>query len=145
MTFLYPTSDIITSNWSASTGINIYALLDEENTPNDTDYTSALVNNSPSIVLGFTTVSAGNHSINIRSRVTAGTYQIVVSFLNSSNTTQGSSDITNINDTLTTYNIPVTTTGNSDRVKIEIINSEFSSRSVVTDFLDVVSGNFDGG
>lgn len=111
-----PSTDILTTGWTGS-----YVDIDEV-TASDTDYITSPSLASPTpIVFGLSqTLAAGSYNISIRGKSTLGTGNIQASLLNSSNTVMGSSSVQPVTSGFTTYTLPITTTGSSDRVKLEV-------------------------
>ena len=120
-----PASDVTTAGWTASTGTNFAALLDEVS-PSDADFiTSPPLSGStaPVTVALDTVLIAGSWAIGVRARTTSGAGTVRVYLLNDAGTVVGTSGLQAITSTFATYSLPVTTSGIATRARIETLSS----------------------
>ena len=120
ITAYYPGSDISVAGWTPSTGTDLFACVDET-TYNDTDYIT-----SPDLTTNATMgwdnpVPAGTWSLAIRPMFPEGTSgQIRLVMLDSGSSSVGSSAWQTLTGAFVTYTLAITTTGVSDRFRLEI-------------------------
>lgn len=120
----WPASDVSVSGWTATPAGILAATLDE-GVASDADYiTSPTLTSTPSEAIFDLPASlpAGSYVIKVRANVSTGTGTLVMSLLNGSNVSQGASAGQALTTVLTTYDIPVVTTGAATRVKMAINN-----------------------
>ena len=120
-----PASDVTTAGWTASTGTNFAALLDEVS-PSDADFiTSPPLSGStaPVTVALDTVLIAGSWAIGVRARTTSGAGTVRVYLLNDAGTVVGTSGLQAITSTFATYSLPVATSGIATRARIETLSS----------------------
>lgn len=118
-----PVSDVDVTGWTASTGSDLWAMLDED-TASDTDYVT-----SPALSVSATTGShaldktytAGTYSIKVRAKTDTGAGTLAVRLLNGSNVSQGVTADQAITSTWTTYTLPITITGDATRIRYEVV------------------------
>lgn len=117
-----PSSDITTTGWTASTGTDLYAMLDES-VASDADYiTSPALGSTPGpAIFGIApTQASGTYSVRTRARRTGTTGQIRALLLDASGTTVGTGSWQVLTNTPTTYDLSVTTSGTAARVRLEV-------------------------
>lgn len=116
-----PTSDILTTGWTASTGSDLYAMVDES-TASDSDYiTSPLLSSPTPNTFGITpSAPTGTHTVRIRGSRTETTGQVRVHLLDASNAVMGSSAWQALTSSFTTYPLSITTSGAATRMQIEV-------------------------
>lgn len=117
-----PSGDVITTGWTATPGPSHWDMLNEV-TPDDADYVASPVLNGSAqneIQQLNGTLPAGKYNIRIRAAVSTGTAVLRVYLLDDSNASQGVSADQTINTTITTYTLPITTTGSATRIKYEV-------------------------
>jgi hypothetical protein len=133
MPVLYPESDVEVTGWTPSTGVDVYAVLDEPGAPDDGDYATAQADSNPALTLGGTwTVPPGTtHRVRVRTAVTEGAHQVRALLLNGSNVEQGASAWTDIDATVTTHLLTVTTTGDAVRCKVETQAADTTGDAVI--------------
>lgn len=115
-------SDITTVGWTPSSGVVLYAMIDEA-VPSDADWiNSPNVTGAPSpVVFGLTgLLAAGATDVKIRARRVASIGQIRVVLQDVSGTTVGTSSWQTLTDTFTTYTLSVTTTGTAAQARFEV-------------------------
>lgn len=118
-----PVSDVDVTGWTASTGSDLWAMLDED-TASDSDYVT-----SPALSGSATTGShaldktypAGTYSIKVRAKTDTGAGTLAVRLLNGSNVSQGVTADQAITSTWTTYTLPITITGDATRIRYEVV------------------------
>ena len=118
-----PISDVSAVGWTASSGGVMAAMLDEDSPGSDSDYISSpSLSGTPSEVIMELdkTFPAGTYDIKVRARVNIGTGNLVVRMLNGSNVSQGASATQALTTTATTYTLPITTSGDSTRISVEV-------------------------
>lgn len=117
-----PNSDVLTAGWVASTGTDLYAMIDET-AASDTDYIT-----SPDLTSGASTtihglsqpLATGTYTVRFRSeKATAPARSVRVHFMNSSSTVVGSSSWQALTTSYATYELSITTSGLATRVGIE--------------------------
>ena len=116
-----PTSDILTTGWTASTGSDLYAMVDEA-VANDSDYVISPLLSSPTpLTFGITpSAPAGTHTVRVRAKRTETDGQVRVHLLDGSNSVMGSSAWQALTATDTTYTLSITTSGAATRMQIEV-------------------------
>lgn len=116
-------SDVLTAGWTASTGSNLAAMLDED-VADDADYITSPTLSGSASVAEFAldkTYGAGTYSIKVRASVNVGAGTLRVRMLNGSDVSQGVTSDQAINTTPTTYTLPITITGDATRIQIEVL------------------------
>lgn len=119
-----PGADVLTTGWLASTGSDLFAMLDETSA-DDTDYIYRDLSGSDPYVFdlyqagsGYT-LPVGTHTIRMRPQVTTGTAQMRLLLLDSSNATVGTGDWQSVTTSWATTEFTVTTTAEATRGRIE--------------------------
>jgi hypothetical protein len=114
-------SDITTTGWTASSGSDLYAMLDETSA-DDNDYITspALGTGGPVTFTLTNTLSAGNYDIEVRADYTGVSGQIRALLLNGSDVTQGTSAWETLTGTTALYALAITTTGDASRLRFEV-------------------------
>lgn len=115
-------SEVSASGWSY-TGSASFAGAVNEDSPSDAEYaTSGTLSGTPVSRVDALDrdLPAGTYTAKLRIRLTTGTGYAKITYLNDSNVSQGASADVAITDTMTTYDISVTTTGTATRRKIEL-------------------------
>lgn len=116
----YPGSDISVAGWTASTGTDLFACVDET-TFDDADYITS-PDSTTSATMGWSSpVPAGTWSLAIRPMFPEGTSgQIRLVMLDSGNSAVGASAWQTLTGAFVTYTLAITTSGVSDRFRLEI-------------------------
>lgn len=116
----YPGSDISVAGWTASTGTDLFACVDET-TFDDGDYITS-PDSTTSTAMGWSNpVPAGAWSLAIRPMFPEGTSgQIRLVMLDSGNSAVGASAWQTLTGAFVTYTLAITTSGVSDRFRLEI-------------------------
>lgn len=116
-----PTSDILTTGWTASSGADLYAMVDES-VANDSDYVVSPLLSSPTpLTFGITpSAPAGTHTIRVRAKRQNADGQVRVHLLDASNVVMGSSAWQALTLSDATYTLSITTSGTSTRIQIEV-------------------------
>jgi len=118
-----PAIDIQVAGWTPTPDGFIFATIDEDTTPVDTDYvTSPLLRSvaEKCIETLDNPMVAGNYTVNIRVKTTSSTGNLRVRFLDSGGSDVGVTSIQGITTTLTTYALSVTLTDTATQVQIEV-------------------------
>jgi hypothetical protein len=118
-----PSSDVTVTGWSASTGSDLYAMIDEA-TASDTDYiiSPTTSGTAASAIFGLSlSLEAGDYMINIRAKYTGTAGQIRGLLLDSSNNVVGTGDWQTLTSSYTDYKLTVVTTGTASRIKLEVL------------------------
>lgn len=117
---IYPISDVLTPAWYPSTGSTVYGVIDEE-LVDDADYAiSPVLTAADPVIMDLSeSIPASARTVQIRGLRTDSVGQIRVSLLNASNIVQGTSAWQVLTGAYVTYNLNITTTGASTRVRIE--------------------------
>ena len=117
----YPGSDISVAGWTPSTGTDLFACIDEPSTYNDADYITS-PDRTTSAVEGWSSpVPAGTWSLAIRAEyLDSASGQIRLVMLDSGSSSVGSSAWQTLTGAFVTYTLAITTTGVSDRFRLEI-------------------------
>lgn len=121
ITVFHPGSDISVAGWTASTGTDLFACVDEPTAYNDADYITS-PDLTTSAVMGWDNpVPAGTWSLAIRPMFPEGASgQIRLVMLDSGSSSVGSSAWQALTGAFVTYTLAITTTGVSDRFRLEI-------------------------
>ncbi len=116
-----PNTDITVTGWSASSGTDLYAMLDES-VADDGDYiiSPEVGSAGPAIFSVTPTQAAGTLSVRFRARRTGTTGQIRALLLDSTGTTIGTSNWQSLTNANAAYTFSVTTTGTAERVRLEV-------------------------
>jgi hypothetical protein len=116
-----PLSDITDTGWTNSTGSNSWDLINEI-TYSDADYiTSPALGTGSGIIMGLgATLPAGTYRIRVRAKYSTTSGQVKVYLINDSNASQGDSGWQALSASETSYTLPITTSGNATRVKIDV-------------------------
>lgn len=120
ITAYYPGSDISVAGWTPSTGTDLFACLDET-TYDDGDYITS-PDLTTSTVMGWDNpVPAGTWSLSMRSEFFDGASgQVRLVMLDSGSSSVGSSAWQTLTGSFAPYTLAITTTGVSDRFRLEI-------------------------
>lgn len=120
ITAYYPGSDISVAGWTPSTGTDLFACIDEH-TYDDGDYITS-PDLTTSTVMGWDNpVPAGTWSLSMRSEFFDGASgQVRLVMLDSGSSSVGSSAWQALTGAFVTYTLAITTTGVSDRFRLEI-------------------------
>lgn len=120
ITAYYPGSDISVAGWTPSTGTDLFACVDEV-TFDDADYITS-PDSTTSTVMGWSNpVPTGTWSLAIRPMFPEGTSgQIRLVMLDSGNSAVGASAWQTLTGAFVTYTLAITTSGVSDRFRLEI-------------------------
>jgi hypothetical protein len=115
-----PNSDISAAGWLGVPDAALYANIDEA-TLSDTDYIeSPALSLSPQATFGLSlTLAAGTYDVGIRAQWVSTSGQLRVVLLDSGGTSVGASSYQALSSSLTTYTLPVTTTGAATQARIE--------------------------
>jgi len=123
-TMARPGADVLSTGWQASSGTDLFAMLDEA-TASDTDYIyRSLTGSDPYVFdlyqtgVGYT-LPVGTHTIRMRPQVTTGTAQMRLLLLDSSNATVGTGDWQSVTTSWATTEFTITTTAEATRGRIE--------------------------
>lgn len=123
-TMARPGADVLTTGWHASTGTDLFDMIDEASA-DDADYIYRDLSGSDPYVFdlyqagsGYT-LPVGTHTIRMRPSVTTGTAQMRLLLLDSSNATVGTGDWQSVTETWTTAEFTITTTAEATRGRIE--------------------------
>lgn len=122
-TTVRPALDITTAGWTASTGADFFALIDESSA-SDADYIT-----SPSITGATAPVTlalaypmnTGNWTWSVRAKTSSGTATMRVYLLNDAGTVVGTSADQTITSTYTTYSLAITISGPATRARVEVV------------------------
>lgn len=117
-----PGSDIVVAGWSASTGPDLYAMIDEA-VADDADYiVSPDLGGTPGPATFGSTISlaAGSYDISIRARRTSTAGEVRVLMKDAGGVTVGTSAWQALGSAFTTYSLSVTTTGTATQLSIEV-------------------------
>ena len=119
----YPAGDVSTTGWTASTGTDLWAMIDEA-VIDDADYiTSPRANGSQAPVVFALNQSRtpGDVTVEIRAdQLMATTRQVKVTLLNNLNASVGDTGWQNLTQSITDYTFTVTATGVVWRLQIEV-------------------------
>lgn len=118
VTIARPTSDILTTGWTAVPGGSLYDMIDEAS-PSDADYITRAQAGTEPAIFGIPQVPAGPNTIRIRAAATSGSGQVRVLLLDGSGSTVGTSAWQSIDATPTTYALSVVASAAAARVRIE--------------------------
>jgi len=119
--YTQPNADIAVNYWAASSGVSLYAMVDEP-VASDSDYiTSPLLDGDqqPAIMSLNPALAAGSYTIHARADQTGSGRQLRVTLLDASGNSVGSSSWQSVTGSFATYDLSVTTTGTATRVKLE--------------------------
>lgn len=116
-----PSSDITTTGWTLSAGAQAFDLVDEA-VASDADYvTSPVLNGSQGpLVVGVASIAAGSHVVNVRARFTGTSGRLKASLLDGADVSQGESAWQFLSPAFADYAIPITTTGEAVRLRIDV-------------------------
>lgn len=115
-----PTSDVLTTDWTPSTGTDAYAMVDEE-TPSDADYVQATLSGVKQIIMGLSyRLPAGTHPARVRAGLTAGSGRVRARLFNDANVSQGDGAWQSLTTSPTTYEWSITTSGDAERLCVEV-------------------------
>jgi len=117
----YPSADVTTTGWTASTGTDRYAMIDES-VRSDTDYdTSPDVTGSqgPLVLTMTPSLPAGTHTLRFASQWINESCEVKVDLVNDSNTVQGSSSWVAIDAAATETALSIVTTGEATRFHVD--------------------------
>lgn len=117
----YPSADVTTTGWTASTGTDFYATIDES-VRDDADYdTSPNVTGSqgPLVLTMTPSLAAGTHTLRFASRWITEAAEMKIDLVNNSNTVQGSSSWMAIDAAATETSTSIVTTGEATRFHID--------------------------
>jgi hypothetical protein len=121
MPLVRPTSDLVTTGWTPSAGGDLFAVIDEE-VADDGDYVSANAGAGLPYAFGLgASVPIGTHTVRVRVRTSAGMSGFRVVLLTSGDAEVGASAYQAIDDTWTTYELSVVTSGVANRARIELL------------------------
>jgi hypothetical protein len=116
-----PSADISVTGWAASTGTDLYAMLDE-GAYDDADYIYSNVSGISDAVFGIApTMAAGDHTLNFRAFTNTGTCQQRVRLQDSGGSSVGVTGYSTVTATPQTFSLPITLTGTAARAVIETI------------------------
>jgi len=120
---IYPNSDITTTGWTATPGPTFFSMLNEVGSPDRANYvTSPLIDGSqgPLVMGEAISMAAGSYNVNIDSFYTGNAGQVRCLLLDSGGSTVGTSSWQALTASATTYNLAVTTSGTTTRIRIEV-------------------------
>jgi hypothetical protein len=120
----WPTGDVTTAGWTATPAGSFAATL-SEGVANDATYiTSPNLSGTPEVIDMALPASlpAGSYVVKARANVTSGTGVLQVALLNNSGVQQGVSADQALSTVLTTYDVPITTTGAATRIRVAVHN-----------------------
>lgn len=121
-TLYFASSDITTTGWSATPGPSFYSAIDEVSI-NVADYVTSPNSLTPGpLVLGLSSeLPAGNWDVSISVKQEVGTgSEVRIVLLNAANSVMGTSDWITATGSFTTTVLPVTTSGTSDKFRLEV-------------------------
>lgn len=119
VTVYRPGSDIIVNSWTPSSGSDLFAMIDEAVLNRSDFITSPNLTNG--VTMGWvTSMSAGTYNIDIDFDRTGANGQLRIVLLNSGGTAVGTSSWQAAPASAATTTFNVTTTGTSDRFRLEI-------------------------
>lgn len=120
MSIVRPASDLQTTGWTAEPGPAFFTSVDEVSA-NDADYVSSPVLGATVLKLGLDTpFPAGTHDVRFRASTSSGNASVRVRLLDSFGDSVGFSEFQLIDSTPTTYELPVTTTGEAAAFALEV-------------------------
>ena len=115
-------SDITTTGWTPSAGAVLFDMIDEA-VASDADWISSPdlgASPGPAVFRLSGSIAAGAVDVMVRARRVSSVGQIRVLLQNNAGTTIGTSAWQSLTDTFATYTLSVTTTGITDRARIEV-------------------------
>lgn len=117
-----PNSDVTTTGWTASTGSDLYAMIDES-IASDTDYITSpdLTSGASTTIHGLTqSLAIGTYTVRFRSeKATAPTRSVRIHLMDGSSTIVGSSGWQAVTASYALYEVSITTSALATRVGIE--------------------------
>ncbi len=117
-----PSTDLTTTGWTASTGTDLFACIDEV-TYDDADYIiSPAITGSqgPYIAALNQSLAAGSNEVHFRADYTVSAAQVKVTLLDAGGSSVGDTGWQAVTGSLASYSLPVTTSGIATKVKIEV-------------------------
>ena len=119
VTVYYPASDIVVNSWTPSTGSDLFAMVDDP-TLNRADFITSPNLTSP-VTMGWgSSLAAGTYDVSVDFDRTGATGQLRIVLLDSGGTAVGTSSWQAAPSSAATTVFSVTTTGTSDRFRIEV-------------------------
>ena len=120
--YIFPASDVSTNGWTASSGTDLSAMINEMSYDDATYIISPPVDGSQgSYDFALTSsLAAGAWQIPYRAKQLYGTIQIKFTLMNSSNVAQGNSGWVSLTGSFASATFYITTTGTSTRGRIEV-------------------------
>jgi len=119
VTVYRPASDIVVNSWTPSTGSDLYAMIDDP-TLNRSDFITSPNLTNP-VTMGWgSSLAAGTYDVSVDFDRTGATGQLRIVLLDSGGTAVGTSSWQAAPSSAATTVFSVTTTGTSDRFRIEV-------------------------
>jgi len=119
VTVYRPASDIVVNSWTPSTGSDLYAMIDEP-TLNRADYITSPNLTNPATMGWSAPMAAGTYDVSVDFDRTGTQGQLRIVLLDSGGTAVGTSSWQAAPSSAATTVFSVTTTGTSDRFRIEV-------------------------
>jgi hypothetical protein len=114
-----PGSDISVAGWTPSTGVDLFACIDED-IFDDVDYISSPDVSTPATMGWDAPLPAGDWTINLRGLYVGSSGQVRMALLDAGGATVGATGWAAMNTTFTTFPMVATTTGVSTKFRIEV-------------------------
>lgn len=119
-----PSADVSATGWTASTGSDLFAMIDEASA-SDADYITSPTITGSTAPATFTLaypLNTGSWTLSVRAKTSTGTATLRLYLLNDANTVVGTSGDQTITSSFTTYQLAVTSSGPATRARVEIVS-----------------------
>lgn len=119
-----PSADVSATGWTASSGSDLFAMIDESSA-SDADYITSPTITGSTAPATFTLaypLNTGSWTLSVRAKTSTGTATLRLYLLNDANTVVGTSGDQTITSSFTTYQLAVTSSGPATRARVEIVS-----------------------